>query len=109
VKLLSLADMYVHFAAEENCPAVVLEAARAGTASVAAACGAVAEILAALQQPAPLPSDPAAAADVIVKLLADDARRAQTAAAARRNFQRSFTAAAMAEKYLTTLSLGRPR
>jgi glycosyltransferase involved in cell wall biosynthesis len=107
--LLALADLYVHFALVENCPVVLLEAARAGIASVAAAGGGVGEILAALEQPRTLPNDASSAAGRIVKLLGDEGRRAQLAAAARRNFQRTFTATAMAEAFLATLGVGRPR
>jgi glycosyltransferase involved in cell wall biosynthesis len=87
----------------------LLEAARAGIALAAAAGGGVAEILAALEQPAPLPSAIDAAAGAIAKLLGDADRRAKAGTAARRNFHKTFTANAMADAYLAALGVGRPR
>src|SRR5439155_11719618 len=43
--LLKLSDLYVHYARVENCPFVLLEAARAGISSAAIAVGGIHELL----------------------------------------------------------------
>ena len=55
--LMQLADLYVHYATAENCPTVLLEAARAGLAIAAVPVGGIPEILEALGEAATLPPD----------------------------------------------------
>lgn len=103
--LLGIADLYVHYAAMENCPMVLIEAARAGLPVAAAASGGVPELLAELGG-TPLDSaDPTRSLAALRPLLTDSHRRAQAAARARERFQRRFTREAMVGQYLRVLGL----
>lgn len=97
--LLPLADLYVHASLLENCPIVLLEAARAGLPVAAVPAGGVPELLAALGgSPLDL-EDP----DSIQTLLADPATRAHAGRAAHRAFEQNFTREAMVAAYARLL------
>lgn len=97
--LLPLADVYVHASLLENCPIVLLEAARAGLALAAVPAGGVAELLEVL---AGTPLD-LQRPDSLAPLLASAERRAAAGSAARSAFQRSFTQEAMVARYMQVL------
>jgi len=97
--LLPLADLYVHASLLENCPIVLLEAARAGLPVAAVPAGGVPELLDALGGAALNLDDPAS----LRSLLADPAARAQAGRAARDAFERHFTCEAMVAEYVRTL------
>lgn len=103
--LLSLADLYVHYAAMENCPMVLLEAARAGLPVAASATGGVPELLDELGGVPLDASDPAAALAALRPLLGDPAGRAQAGRRAHENFHRRFTRKVMVREYLRVLGL----
>ena len=74
--LLHAADVYVHVAARENCPYVVIEAMAAGCPVVALAAGGSPELLAATPEASvPQATPPAALAALLAGLLADPAAR----------------------------------
>jgi glycosyltransferase involved in cell wall biosynthesis len=99
--LLPLADLYVHASLLENCPMVILEAARAGLPIAAVPAGGVPELLKALGGTA-LNLDDESSLD---PLLASAPARAAAGAVAREAFERHFTRDAMIEAYMRTLEL----
>jgi len=99
--LLPLADLYVHASLLENCPIVLLEAARAGLPVAAVPAGGVPELLAALDGTAINLDDPAC----LDRLLTNPAVRKSSGQIARSAFERHFTREAMIEAYVRTLRL----
>ncbi len=74
--LLHAADLYLHTAARENCPYVVIEALAAGCPVLALAAGGSPELLAATPEASiPQATPPAALAAQVAALLADPAAR----------------------------------
>jgi glycosyltransferase involved in cell wall biosynthesis len=108
--LLMLADLYIHYATLENCPIVLLEAARAGLPSAAVPVGGIAELQARLESSVALSADDIEASlRVLEPLLSDPALRAEWGRRARRNFHQSFTREAMAGAFLEAVGLSSER
>ena len=103
--LLGLADVYVHYAAMENCPMVLLEAARAGLPVAAAASGGVPELLEELGGIALDASNPSHSLTALRPLLQDARHRADAGRLAQQRFHRRFTRQAMVREYLRVLGL----
>ena len=103
--LLGLADVYVHYAAMENCPMVLLEAARAGLPVAAAASGGVPELLEELGGIALNSSNPSHSLTALRPLLQDARHRADAGRLAQQRFHRRFTRQAMVREYLRVLGL----
>ena len=103
-ELLPLADVYVHASLLENCPMVLLEAARAKLPVAAVPAGGVPELLAASGGTAIDLNDPAS----LEPLLASPDARATSRAVARTAFERHFTRQAMIDAYVQTLELVPP-
>jgi glycosyltransferase involved in cell wall biosynthesis len=103
--LLAMSDLYLHYAAMENCPVVLLEAARAGLPIAAVAGGGVPELLTALQGVALDPIDRPASLAALQPLLADRAHRQQAGHIAQQAFTRLFTREAMTAAYLNALNM----
>jgi glycosyltransferase involved in cell wall biosynthesis len=99
--LLPLADVYAHASLLENCPIVLLEAARAGLPIAAVPAGGVPELLEALGG-TPLDSQQPAS---IAPLLASPERRADAGRTAKAAFERRFTTEAMVAEYVRILEL----
>jgi glycosyltransferase involved in cell wall biosynthesis len=105
--ILAAADMYVHFAIAENCPVVLIEAARAGLPIAAAPVGGVPELMRELGSDVNLDlANPAASLQGLRQLLSDAARRNVLGDLARQNFVRRFTRDAMVRQYLAALEGG---
>jgi glycosyltransferase involved in cell wall biosynthesis len=103
--LLGLSDVYVHYAAMENCPMVLLEAARAGLPVAAAATGGVPELLAEFNG-VPLDSSNLARSIVGLRPLLRDAQlRADSGKLSRQRFHQRFTRDAMIREYARVLGL----
>ncbi len=107
--ILPAADLYVHYANLENCPLVLLEAARAGIPVAAIPTGGVPELLAALDcrfeiDPADLPKT----VERLAPLLESEQLRRAQGATARAAFERTFTQESMTEAYLNALSFAHP-
>ncbi|HSZ54073.1 MAG TPA: glycosyltransferase family 4 protein [Tepidisphaeraceae bacterium] len=98
-ELLPLADIYAHASLLENCPIVLLEAARAGLAMAAVPAGGVPELLEALGG-TPLDLNRPAS---LTPLLTSANRRAEAGAFARSAFERCFTQQAMVARYRQVL------
>lgn len=103
--LLRASDLYVHYAAMENCPMVLLEAARAGLPVAAAATGGVPELLNELGGVPLDSSDLGQAMAALRPLLRDAASRADAGRLTQHNFNRRFTRQAMVREYLRVLGL----
>src|SRR5439155_10979532 len=131
--LLKLADIYVHYSKLENCPVILLEAARAGLPIAAIPNGGVIEIGEKLRALVRLhESDINASLDALRPLLGDARREGEAPAEplsrnparqeprspkdarefrqslgtqARRGFEAHFTREAMVEQYLEALKL----
>ena len=101
--LLPLADLYVHASLLENCPIVLLEAARAGLPVAAVPAGGVPELLAVLEGTPIELTDPTC----LDALLTNSATRKTSGQVARAAFERHFTREAMIEAYVRTLDLSR--
>jgi glycosyltransferase involved in cell wall biosynthesis len=98
-ELLPLADIYVHASLLENCPIVLLEAARAGLPVAAVPAGGVPELLDVLGGTALDLENPAS----LTALLESAERRAEAGSVAHASFERNFTLEAMVAQYLRTL------
>jgi glycosyltransferase involved in cell wall biosynthesis len=106
--LLKLADIYVHYSKLENCPVILLEAARAGLAIAAIPAGGVGEIGAQLGGITHLHErDINASLNALQPLLKEDSLRRSLGASARRGFEARFTRDAMVQQYLDELELSR--
>lgn len=102
--LLPLADLYVHYAALENCPLALIEAARAGLAFAAVPAGGVPELQRALDCRYELqPHDLRSSMDNIRPLLDDPALRKSAGGRARDRFAAAFTRDAMTAAYLAAM------
>ena len=103
--LLPLADLYLHYAALENCPLALIEAARAGLPFAAVPAGGVPELQRALDCRYDLhPHDLRASMDNIRPLLDGPALRHSAGARARDRFKATFTRDAMTRAYLQALA-----
>jgi glycosyltransferase involved in cell wall biosynthesis len=103
--LLPLADLYIHYAALENCPLALIEAARAGLAFAAVPAGGVPELQQALDCRFELqPHDLRTSMDNIRPLLDNAALRKSAGARAHEKFKSTFTRDAMAQAYIETLN-----
>lgn len=106
--LLKLADVYVHYSKLENCPVILLEAARAGLPIAAIPAGGVGEIGAQLGGIVHLHErDTSVSLAALSPLLMDPALRQSLGASARRGFESRFTRDAMVQQYLDELELSR--
>lgn len=103
--LLPLADIYVHYASLENCPTVLLEAARAALPIAALPTGGVPELLAELGGVALDPKEAARSMVAIRPLLEQVHVRLELGRQARSSFARLFTDQAMVAQYLRVLEL----
>jgi glycosyltransferase involved in cell wall biosynthesis len=102
--LLEMADLYLHYATLENCPIVLLEAARAGLPFAAIAAGGIAELQTRLECEVVLdPSDERKSLAALDPLLKDADVRKERSRRARANFQKYFTQQAMTRAYLNVL------
>ncbi len=106
--LLKLADIYVHYSKLENCPVILLEAARAGLPIAAIPAGGVAEVgerlggIAALDE-----SDLDASIESLRPMLDSPSLRRSGGTQVRRGFEENFTREAMVKQYIKTLDLRR--
>ena len=101
--LLASADLYLHYSMLENCPVVLIEAARASLPLAAVPAGGVPELLEALGG---FPIDATSAAislDTLRPLLGNAAVRRDAGKASRAAFERAFTRKAMAAAYLEAM------
>ena len=102
--LLAIADLCIHYARLENCPVVLLEAARVGLPAAAVPAGGAAEILGALGAGVLLdPDDLDKSARTLAPLLTDPALRREMGERARAGFFERFTQQAMVREYLAAL------
>jgi glycosyltransferase involved in cell wall biosynthesis len=101
--LLPLADIYVHASLLENCPIVLLEAARASLPIAAAPAGGVPELLEKLGGAALDLAD----ARSIDTLLSSAATRSQAGALAHQRFEQYFTRDVMIARYAEALQVRR--
>jgi glycosyltransferase involved in cell wall biosynthesis len=99
--ILPLADVYVHASLLENCPMVLLEAARAGLPVAAVPAGGVPELLEKLHG-TPIDLENETSLD---SLLANSTNRSQSGRLARDAFDRHFTREAMIDAYVRALEL----
>jgi glycosyltransferase involved in cell wall biosynthesis len=108
--LLSLSDLYVHYSTLENCPMVILEAARAGLPWASIPVAGIVELQKLIGGCISLnPDAPKTSADAIVALLHDRDRRAALAHSAKENFTHRFTQKTMVQSYLHLLDELRPK
>jgi len=106
--ILPLADLYIHYAALENCPLALIEAARAGLAFAAVPAGGVPELQQALDCKFELqPHDLRGSMDNIRPLLDNVALRKSTGARAQDKFKAIFTRDAMTQAYIEALTKSR--
>jgi glycosyltransferase involved in cell wall biosynthesis len=101
--LLATSDLYLHYAKLENCPVVLLEAARAGLPAATIPAGGAAEIIAALGAGVLLNSDMEMTASSLSRLLTDAAFRREMGQRARAGFLERFTQDAMVRGYIREL------
>ncbi|HET6248023.1 MAG TPA: glycosyltransferase family 4 protein [Tepidisphaeraceae bacterium] len=101
--LLATADLYIHYSAMENCPVVLIEAARASLPIVAVPGGGVPELLAALGGFALDARSNTASIDTLRPLMGNLAARRQAGHLSRAAFVRSFTREAMVKEYLSAM------
>jgi len=103
--LLPLADLYIHYAALENCPLALIEAARAGLAFAAVPAGGVPELQRALDCHYELqPHDLRASMDNLRPLLDNAELRKAAGARAQEKFKATFTRDAMTHAYIDALT-----
>jgi glycosyltransferase involved in cell wall biosynthesis len=102
--LLEIADLYLHYATLENCPIVLLEAARAGLPFAAIAAGGIAELQARLECELVLDgSDVRKSLAALDPVLNRADVREELSRRVRSNFQKYFTLQAMTAAYLDVL------
>ena len=102
--LLAASDLYVHYAKLENCPVVLLEAARAGVPAMTPPAGGAAEILTALGAGVLLNLDDLdKTTRSLSRLMTDAAYRREMGQKARTGFLARFAQDAMAREYLRAL------
>jgi len=103
--LLPLADLYVHFSTCENCPTVILKAARAGLPWAAIPAAGMAELQRSLGGCLPInPYDLPQSASEILRVIDDPALGALLGAEARGNFLQHYTEPGMIDAYLDILA-----
>ena len=103
--LLRMADLYVHHAAAENCPMVLLEASRAGLPWAARPSGGVGELARALHGVALSAESPEQSLALLRPLLADAGVRHAVGRRSYEAFLAGFTQQAMTRGYLDALGL----
>jgi glycosyltransferase involved in cell wall biosynthesis len=104
--LLPLADVYIHYAKLENCPVVLLEAARAGIPFAAIPSGGIPELQSAMNVNITLdPSNIHNSFTTLHPLLSNPQLRRELGARARAAFESRFTTDAMTRAYLNALNL----
>jgi glycosyltransferase involved in cell wall biosynthesis len=102
--LLAMSDLYLHYARLENCPVVLIEAARAGVPAATVPAGGAGEILDAIGAGVLLdPQHLDGSTRAIAPLLADANLRRETGERARAGFVNRFTQAAMVREYVRAL------
>ena len=102
--LLAASDLYVHYAKLENCPVVLLEAARAGVPAMTPPAGGAAEILAALGAGVLLNLDDLdKTTRSLSRLMTDTGYRRDMGQKARAGFLDRFAQDAMAREYIRAL------
>jgi glycosyltransferase involved in cell wall biosynthesis len=102
--LLAAADLYVHYAKLENCPVVLLEAARAGLAAAAVPTGGSGEILQAIGAGVLLhETDLDRSVRSISRLMTEPDFRREMGQRARQGFLDRFTQDAMTRAYIEAL------
>jgi glycosyltransferase involved in cell wall biosynthesis len=106
--LLAAADLYIHYSQLENCPVVLLEAARAKLPPVAIPAGGVPELLQALGAVALDQNDLKRSLSAVLPLLKDASLRDYHGKAARQGFDRYFTREAMIAGYQQALGIIKP-
>ncbi len=103
--LLKLADLYIHYSTLENCPMVILEAARAGLPWAAIPVAGIVELQKLIGGCLSLdPQSIDASADAVVALLNDRQRHDDWGQAAKQNFIQRFTQRTMVQSYLQLLN-----
>jgi glycosyltransferase involved in cell wall biosynthesis len=103
--ILPLADLYIHYAALENCPLALIEAARAGVAFAAVPAGGVPELQQALECNYALqPHDLRTSMDNIRPLLNNRELRRSAGMRAQQKFKGTFTRDAMTRAYIEALN-----
>jgi glycosyltransferase involved in cell wall biosynthesis len=106
--LLSLADLYIHYAKLENCPVVLLEAARAGVPFAAIPSGGIPELQSSLNVNIALdPANIHNSFTTLHPLLGNPQLRGELGSRARAAFESHFTTAAMTRAYLEAMGLMR--
>ncbi len=106
--LLAAADVYVHYSLLENCPLVLIEAARAGLPVAAVPAGGVPELQNALDCKFDLdPADVTGSAARLSPLLTSENFRHECGARAKAAFERTFTQESMTQAYLNALTFAR--
>jgi glycosyltransferase involved in cell wall biosynthesis len=104
--LLPLADLYVHYASLENCPLVLLEAARASLPVAAVPTGGVPELLSALDCKYEIePADTRKTLDGLRPLLDNREFRRGAGRRAAESFKKTFTRDSMTQAYLRALTI----
>jgi glycosyltransferase involved in cell wall biosynthesis len=106
--IFAASDLYIHYAKLENCPVILLEAARAGLPIASLPAGGSQEILDALGGGVLLSDEDAEASMKALRpLLWESSARKSMGARLRLGFQSRFTQAAMTREYISRLrSLG---
>jgi glycosyltransferase involved in cell wall biosynthesis len=108
--LLKLSDVYVHYSKLENCPVILLEAARTGLPIAALPAGGVPEIGEKLGGIVPLNDvDLNVSLDAMEPLLKDAALRQEMGRRARSGFESHFTCDAMVQAYIDAIGLAEVR
>ena len=104
--LLSISDLYLHYAKLENCPVVLLECARAGLPFAAIAAGGIPELQSGLNVNLALDPDHLdRSMEILEPVLGDPTRRRELGQTAREAFLDRFTTEAMTRAYLGALGL----
>lgn len=107
--LMPLADLYIHFALAENCPMVLIEAARAGLPIAALPVGGVPEILSSIDGSVALDAaDHQTSLARLRPLLASREEREHAGRRAAEAFRDHFGREAMVKRYLEIIRAGSP-
>jgi glycosyltransferase involved in cell wall biosynthesis len=107
-ELMKLADLYVHYSTVENCPMVILEAARAGLPWAAIPAAGIRELQDLIGGCVAInPENLPGSAQTIQALLEDRSRLTELGMAARDHFLAGFTRRTMVRAYLKLLALSR--
>jgi len=104
-QILPVADLYVHYANLENCPLVLIEAARAGVPIAAIPTGGVGELQRALDCDFAIdPGDLRGTLERLQPLLSDKNIRREHGQRAKAAFEKTFTVGSMTQAYINALS-----